>query len=65
MLMSSVTARDTFLVDTATGQIWQRVTYTDLKGQPDVWQPMAKFDTDAQLLDWLNSQPRTSNPTNP
>jgi hypothetical protein len=47
---------DLFLLDTATGKIWQRVTFTDLKGDPDVWQPMRKMDSDADLTEWLATQ---------
>ncbi len=28
---------DTFLLDTKTGRIWQNTTFTDLKGEPTVW----------------------------
>jgi hypothetical protein len=61
MLMSTLNARDVFLVDTSTDRIWQRTTITDLKGQPDIWHPMDRFDSLSQELQWMSSQP--SQPT--
>jgi hypothetical protein len=39
-------ARDTFLVDTGTGRVWQLVKFTDLVGEPDVWRIMPRVDND-------------------
>jgi hypothetical protein len=50
--MSPITARDVFLVDTATGRVWQRTTMQFLFGEPDVWEPIPRFDTDQDRLDF-------------
>ena len=43
---------DTFLIDTVTGKIWERVTYTNYVGDPDVWVVMDRIDNDEQDLAW-------------
>ena len=43
---------DTFLLDTATGTIWQRTKYTDLPGQPEIWQIQDRADSQVDLLAW-------------
>ena len=40
---------DTFLLDTATGRVWQRVQYGDLKDTPPAWQLMKRIDNDLDL----------------
>jgi hypothetical protein len=40
---------DTFLLDTATGRVWQLVKYGDLNDEPSVWQQMNRIDNDADL----------------
>jgi|SRR6185437_10418542 len=47
---------DTFLLDTQTGKVWKPVTFTDVKGDPEVWRPENKFDNDAELAKWVLSQ---------
>jgi hypothetical protein len=44
IVMSSVVARNTFLLDTATGKVWQLIEYTDLVGNPTAWKPMFRLD---------------------
>ncbi|MEK7993273.1 MAG: hypothetical protein AAB403_05655 [Planctomycetota bacterium] len=44
--------RDTFLLDSATGRIWTKVKYTDLKGEPEVWQPDDRVNSDQEFLAW-------------
>jgi hypothetical protein len=56
MVMSPLLARDVFLVDTTTGRVWQRTQFTDVKGEPEVWEFMEKFDTRSQIDDWLKYQ---------
>ncbi len=34
---------DTFLLDTASGNVWQMVQLTDVAGQPTVWSPMKRY----------------------
>ncbi len=54
-------ARDTWLLDTATGQVWRPVRYTDILGDPVVWKLMERIDSNEDLLNWL----RTQEPKNP
>jgi len=44
---------DTFLVDTQTGKIWRMQQFTDVPGQPTVWAPEKKFDTDEDFNAWI------------
>jgi hypothetical protein len=45
---------DTFLLDTATGHVWQRTKYTNLPGQPEVWQIQDRVDSQVDLLAWAS-----------
>ena len=40
---------DTFLLDTATGRVWQLIIYGDLNGEPPAWQLMKRVDSDLDL----------------
>jgi hypothetical protein len=40
---------DQYLLDTATGQVWQLVKFGSLEGEPIAWRPMVKLDDEAQL----------------
>lgn len=41
---------DTFLLDTQTGKVWHQVKYTDLNGQPTVWEQMTVVDSGPEEL---------------
>ena len=57
---------DTFLLDTASGHIWQRTKYTDLPGQPEVWQIQDRVDSQLDLVAWAaDHQPKPPAPPNP
>lgn len=45
IIFSPHVERDTFMLDTQTGKIWQLTQYTDLNGQPTVWQYMDRIDS--------------------
>jgi hypothetical protein len=47
---------DTFLIDTQTGKIWSRTKYTDIKGEPEVWELEERLDSDAAFNEWLHRQ---------
>jgi hypothetical protein len=47
---------DAYLVDTETGRLWQKTTYTDLIGEPEVWLPLIRIDSDAEFQGWLKGQ---------
>jgi hypothetical protein len=38
---------DTYLLDTATGETWRMTQFTDLKGNPTVWDKVGRIDNDA------------------
>ena len=57
---------DTFLLDTASGHIWQRTKYTDLPGQPEVWQIQDRVDSQLDLVAWAaDHQPKPPAPPVP
>ena len=45
---------DLFLLDTQTGRIWTRLSYTDLDGQPEVWQIQDRVDSRDELGIWIS-----------
>jgi hypothetical protein len=45
IVMSPHNARDTFLLDTETGRVWQLTVMTYLNGEPAVWDLMPRIDT--------------------
>ena len=47
---------DTFMIDTATGKVWQMVKYSDLADTPTVWQIMKRVDNDIDMLNLINSK---------
>jgi hypothetical protein len=53
--------RDTFLIDTATGQVWQLVQLTDIKDEPLAWKLMNHFD----YPETLEPKGAPSKPTSP
>ena len=62
IVMNPAARADTFLLDTATGQIWQRTKYTDLDGQPEVWQYQDRVDSQVDLLAWAADHGRRPAP---
>jgi hypothetical protein len=44
LVFSPTTPTDKFLVDTQTGKVWQLARFTDVKGNPVVWQYMYRID---------------------
>lgn len=36
---------DTFMIDTATGRVWQRTNFPSLNGEPDAWNLMVRLDS--------------------
>lgn len=45
IVISPHNARDTFLLDTETGRVWQLAVLSYLKGEPAVWDLMPRIDT--------------------
>lgn len=56
IVFSPYARADTFLLDTQTGKTWQLAKYTDVLGEPLVWQYLSKFDNEADLLQWMIQQ---------
>jgi hypothetical protein len=50
IIVSPHVAKHTFMIDTATGRVWQLVQFNDLKGEPNGWQLMPRVDGDADLF---------------
>ena len=58
-------ARDTFLLDTETGRVWQLTVFSFLNDEPVVWNVMPRIDDDddyAKLLREHGKKPRQSPP---
>ena len=50
IVMNPQVRADTFLLDTATGKIWQMAKLTDMKGEPVVWQYMERLDNPLDVI---------------
>jgi hypothetical protein len=46
IVISPHNARDTFLLDTETGRVWQPTVFTFLNNEPTVWKIMPRIDDD-------------------
>jgi hypothetical protein len=46
---------DTFLLDTQTGKVWQRTHITDFVGEPDIWSPMLRPETEQDVYSALTA----------
>jgi hypothetical protein len=56
---------DTFLLDTETGRTWQRIVYTNVKGEPPVWLIQDRIDNEVELTNWTNKHELKPNQPNP
>jgi hypothetical protein len=57
IVISPLTARDTWLLDTQTGKVWKRVIFTDIEGTPEIWDPQPRFDNAVDEAAWAARQP--------
>lgn len=48
---------DTFLLDTQTGRIWEKVVYENKPDEPHVWAIMPRQDNDVDRIVWEKSHP--------
>ncbi len=62
IVMSTIQGKNTFLLDTETGKVWQLTTFTFLQGDPETWRPMTKIDNDAEESRWVDTQTRKTAP---
>lgn len=46
---------DTFLLDTDSGRTWKPTAFTDLDGEPVVWEPQDRVDNEQELRLWIAS----------
>jgi hypothetical protein len=56
---------DKYLIDTQTGRLWRYVVYTDLLGEPGVWQIQDRVDNAQELQTWFQSNRPKPNQTSP
>jgi hypothetical protein len=54
---------DTFLLDTATGRVWQFVQISDLKTQPMVWMYRWRVDNDNEMAVMAMSYGKLESPS--
>jgi hypothetical protein len=47
-------ARDTFLIDTATGNVWRLTQYSDFNKDPFAWVPMFRLNTPSDTTPLLS-----------
>jgi len=52
IFFSPLARADAYLVDTESGRVWSQVTFTDVEGDPKVWVPQTRVDSEAELLAW-------------
>lgn len=60
IVISPFTERNTFLLDTETGAVWQLEVFNTLNGEPLVWNLMPRVDNDddmARLVARLGKKP--------
>jgi hypothetical protein len=63
IVQSPITARDTFLLDTQSGTVWQLTVMSSLKGEPAVWNIMRRIDNDADYAAVVGEYGRKTSPT--
>lgn len=65
IVINSNVRADTFLLDTATGRVWVPTRYTNLKGEPTVWEMQDRADSDEEIRDWAQQfELKTPKPRN-
>jgi hypothetical protein len=65
IVTSNLAAKFTFLLDTVTGQVWQFAKYTDVNGDPELWEPMIRIDSQSALTELINAKGIKQKPTPP
>ena|SRR5947209_1615795 len=63
IISSNLAVKFTFLLDTVTGQVWQFAKYTDVNGDPELWEPMMRVDSAAALTELINAKGIKQKPT--
>ena len=65
IVMSPHNARDTFLLDSETRQVWQLTVLNFVNGDPAVWSLMPRIDAiadEAKVVEERGRKPRTASP---
>jgi hypothetical protein len=65
IVSSNLAVKFTFLLDTVAGQVWQFAKYTDVNGDPELWEPMMRIDSPAALTELINGKGIKQKPTPP
>ena len=47
---------DQYLLDTATGQVWQLTKFSALKGEPEAWKYMQRLHNEIEMFAWVKSK---------
>ncbi len=63
IVFSPHAARDTFLLDTATGRVWQLTSFSYLDGEPVAWDLMTRIDNKDDFGRFIQEHSQT--PKNP
>jgi len=50
---------DTFLLDTHTGKIWEKVQMVDAQNEPRVWIYMDRIDSLKEQFEWQKKHPKS------
>lgn len=54
IVLSTITARDTFLLDTCEGKVWALETHSFLAGDPQAWENIPRIDNMADYDRFLS-----------
>src|SRR4051794_956769 len=60
IVMSPLTARDTFLLHTETCKVWQLTSFGGVQGEPVAWNYMEKIDDSEKYFRFLRSVKKVS-----
>jgi hypothetical protein len=63
IIISPHTARDTFLLDTETGMVWQMQIFSFLNDEPVVWNAMPRIDDDNDYAKVVHNHGRKPRPS--
>jgi hypothetical protein len=55
IVMSTLSGKNTFMVDTQTGRVWQLTQFTDIEDEPTVWLNQTRLDGELDIQRYLLS----------
>jgi hypothetical protein len=56
IIFSPLARADVYLLDTETGKVWHPVTITNVKGDPEIWLPEDRMDSQEAYAKWSLEQ---------